>query len=99
MTSFSANWHFQLPNLTLVAMIYLLVLRGLAMLLLGSARTHTLVHALNRITDPVIDSIAVITPRAVPWGLVVVFAIVWLSVARALLYFGFSAAGLRIALG
>jgi hypothetical protein len=29
----------------------------------------------------------------------VVFAIVWLSVARALLYFGFSAAGLRLALG
>jgi hypothetical protein len=38
------------------------------------------------VTDPVVRTVGAITPRVVPSGLVIVFAIMWLLGARILLH-------------
>jgi hypothetical protein len=57
------------------------------------------VRVFSTVTDPVLSVVGAITPRVVPAGLVVVFAIIWLLVARIVLFLTLVAFGFRPSLG
>lgn len=77
-SSFATYWYLHVPSLMLVAMIYLLLARGLVALALGWESSNPLARTLSGITHPVLAVVAALTPRAVPRIGVLFFAIVWL---------------------
>jgi uncharacterized membrane protein len=82
-------WYFHGPGLLLAVLIYLLLARlALSPLL---REDHTVMRVLTAVTNPVVRTVGAITPRVVPSGLVVVFAIMWLLSARILLHQAFLA--------
>jgi hypothetical protein len=95
--SFFAPWYYHVPNLILVALIWLLIGRLVLSLLLG--RGNAVVRLLEAVTSPVFKAVGAITPRLVPAGLVVVFAIAWLLAARVALFVAVSATGVRLSMG
>jgi YggT family protein len=95
--SFFAHWYFHIPNLILAALTYTLIGRYILSLFLDSDRV--IVRVFSTVTDPVLSVVGAITPRVVPSGLVVVFAIIWLLVARIVLFLTLVAFGFRPSLG
>jgi len=91
--SFVAHWYFHIPNLIMVALMYTLVGRYILALLLDN--DSVIVRVLGSVTNPVLKAVGAITPRIVPAGLLIVFAIVWLFVARVALFFGLALMGVR----
>ena len=91
--SFVAHWYFHIPNLIMVALMYTLVGRYILALLLDN--DGVIVRVLSSVTNPVLKAVGAITPRIVPAGLLIVFAIVWLFVARVALFFGLALMGVR----
>lgn len=82
-------WYFYGPSLLLAALIYLLLARLVLSLLLKEE--NAVMRVLAAITNPVVRTVGAITPRVVPFSLVVVFAIMWLLSARILLHQAFLA--------
>jgi hypothetical protein len=95
--SLFAPWYYHVPNLILAALIWLLIGRLVLSLLLG--RGSAVVRLLEAVTSPVFKAVGAITPRLVPAGLVVVFAIAWLLAARVALFVAVSATGVRLSMG
>jgi YggT family protein len=95
--SLFAPWYYHMPNLILAALIWLLIGRLVLSLLLG--RGNAVVRLLEAVTGPVLEAVGAITPRLVPTGLVVVFAIAWLLAARVALFVAVSATGVRLSMG
>jgi hypothetical protein len=56
---------------------------------------RVLMRAFATVTDPVLRTVAAITPRIVPPGLVMVFALVWLLLLRMVLFVTAVAFGMR----
>jgi YggT family protein len=95
--SFFAPWYYHLPNLILAALIWLLIGRLVLSLVLG--RGNAVVRLIEAVTSPVVQAVGAITPRLVPAGLVIVFAIAWLLAARIALFVAVSATGVRLSMG
>jgi len=95
--SFFAPWYYHVPNLILAALIWLLIGRLVLSPLLG--RGNAVVRLLEAVTSPVVQAVGAITPRLVPAGLVIVFAIAWLLAARIALFVAVSATGVRLSMG
>ena len=95
--SFFAHWYFHVPNLVLAALIYTLAGRYILSLFLDEDRV--IVRVFNNVTNPVLSVVGAITPRIVPTGLLIVFAMVWLFVARIALFFVLAMLGIRPSLG
>jgi uncharacterized protein YggT (Ycf19 family) len=93
--SFITHWYFHVPNLIMVALIYALIGRCILSLIFGLDSDRVVVRVFNRVTDPVVSAVGAITPRIVPTGLLIVFAVVWLFVARVALFFGLAVMGVR----
>jgi hypothetical protein len=91
--SFFAHWYFHVPNLALAALMYTLVGRYILSLFLDQDRV--IVRVFNTVTDPVIAAVGAITPRIVPSGILVIFAVIWLFVARIALFFVLAMFGIR----
>lgn len=91
--SFFAHWYFHIPNLAMAALTYTLIGRYILSMLLADDRV--IVRVFSSVTDPVLKAVGFITPRIVPNGLLIVFAIVWLFVARILLFFVLALMGIR----
>lgn len=91
--SFFAHWYFHIPNLVLAALTYTLVGRYILSLFLDNDRV--IVRVFSSVTDPVLKAVGMITPRIVPVGILIVFAIVWLFVARVALFLGLALMGVR----
>lgn len=91
--SFFAHWYFHIPNLVLAALTYTLVGRYILSLFLDNDRV--IVRVFSSVTDPVLKAVGMITPRIVPVGILIVFAIVWLFVARVALFLGLALTGVR----
>jgi YggT family protein len=94
--SFFAHWYFHLPNLALAALMYTLAGRYSLSLFLDQDRV--IVRVFNTVTDPVLAVVGAITPRIVPSGIVLIFAMVWLFVARIALFLVLAIFGIRPAL-
>jgi len=97
--SFFAPWYYHVPNLILAALIWLLIGRLVLSLVFGPGRGNFVVRLLEVVTSPVLGAVGAITPRLVPAGLVVVFAIAWLLAARVALFVAVSATGVRLSMG
>lgn len=87
------HWYLHVPNVILAVLVYLLIARGLLSLVLDQA--GPIVRPIRIVTDPILAVVGFITPRMVPAGLVVVFAIVWLSMVRIALLFAATLLGAR----
>ena len=57
-------WYYHLPNFVLAALMYTLLGRALLSLFLDADSTNYIWRFFCRITDPVIDLIATVTPKA-----------------------------------
>ncbi len=97
--NFLTHWYYHIPDLILAALIYLLLARLVLALIWRADSDKLMVRVLERVTDPVLEGVAAITPRAVPPGLVIAFAVVWLVVARLALFIAVTARGVRLTLG
>lgn len=97
--TFFTHWYFHLPNLVLAALAYSLIGRYLLELVFAKKPDAVIVKVFRQVTAPVVDTVRYVTPAIVPDGLVIVFAFVWLTVARLFLYLTIIAAGVKPFLG
>jgi len=98
--SFLSYWLFHLPNFVLAAATYTLVGRYvLALFFRGKGHDRVIMRAFISLTDPILRAVAAVTPRVVPRGLVLIFAVVWLLALRMALFLGFALAGFRFGVG
>ena len=77
-----ANWHFQIPNYLLAAVMYSLLGRFLLSIFMAPDSKNYIYRAFVRITDPVLMPVRFITPAAVPYMIVLIFAALWTLVLR-----------------
>ena len=77
-----ANWHFQIPNYLLAAVMYSLLGRFLLSIFMAPDSKNYIYRAFVRITDPVLIPVRFITPAAVPYMIVLIFAALWTLVLR-----------------
>jgi uncharacterized protein YggT (Ycf19 family) len=82
--NFFAYWYLYLPSLVLAVFVYLLLARLVLSPFLHAE--NVTMRLLAAVTDPVLKPVGAITPHVVPFPLVIVSAIVWLSSARILLH-------------
>ena len=97
--TFFTHWYFHLPNLVMAALTYSLVGRYILELLFSKKPNAVIVKVFRQVTAPVVTGVRFITPAIVPDGLVLVFAIVWLTVTRMFLYLTIIAMGVKPFLG
>lgn len=84
--TFFTHWYFHVPNLVLAALAYSLIGRYLLELVFAKKPDAVIVKVFRQVTSPVVNIVRAATPAIVPDGLVIVFAFVWLTVARMFLY-------------
>lgn len=93
--SFITHWYFHLPNMLMAAAIYTLIGRAILAMVFGPNSDRVIMRSFRRLTDPILDAVAAITPRIVPRGLLVVFAIAWLLALRMAWFLTLVALGMR----
>ncbi len=87
-------WIYQAPNLILAALMYTLIGRFLLSLIFEPGSDRVIWRVFAQITDPVVNAVGFVTPTVVPDRVVVLFAVVWILLARVLLFFSLRAYGL-----
>jgi hypothetical protein len=87
-------WLFQVPNFLLAAAIYTLLGRYVLSIFFRPDSTAVIWKVFCQVTDPIVNAIGAITPRVVPPPIVVLFAVVWLMMARIALFIFLRASGL-----
>jgi hypothetical protein len=89
-----AQWWFHLPNFILSVLLYTVLGRFVLAFMVDAQSKNYIWRAFVRITDPVVNAVAFVTPRAVPHMVVLLFSAVWLLAARVALLIFFFAIGL-----
>ncbi|MEX0590943.1 MAG: hypothetical protein WD207_07640 [Xanthobacteraceae bacterium] len=89
-----AYWWFHLPNLALAALMYTALGRFVLTFVFDPESKNYIWRFFVRITDPVVNLVSYVTPRAVPPLVVLLFSVVWLFSARAALLLAVTMAGL-----
>ena len=87
-------WYLQVPNLILLAMMALLLVRLVLSLVLNSGLG--VMRLVGVITHPVVATVGAVTPRIVPTAGVVACAIIWLATTRTVLVMVALAMGVRL---
>ena len=87
-------WYLQVPNLILLAMMALLLVRLVLSLVLNSGLG--VMRLVGVITHPVVATVGAVTPRIVPTAGVVACAIIWLATIRTVLVMVALAMGVRL---
>lgn len=90
---------FQVPNLILAALMYTLLGRFLLSLVFPPESDKVIWRVFVQITQPFVNMVALVTPRLVPERLLVLFAVVWVFLARVLLFFVLRSYGLVPSVG
>lgn len=80
-------WIYQVPNLILAAAMYTLLGRFILSLIFEPHSDKVIWRVFAQITDPIVGAVSAITPRIVPDRVIVLFAVVWVFLARILLFF------------
>lgn len=75
-------WYFHIPNYLFAALMYSMLGRLLLSFFFPPESRNYIFRAFVRLTDPVLAVVRPITPQAVPFLLVLVFATLWLFVLR-----------------
>jgi hypothetical protein len=76
--SLLTHWYFHLPNFILAALMYTTLGRALLGLMVPPDSPNYIWRFFVRITDPVINLFAMVTPRAAAPVVIWLFAFVWL---------------------
>ncbi len=94
---FFEQWYFHVPDRLLVLLMVLIGIHFLFDLAIASFKREGLgaMRFLSAMTAPVMIPVRFLTPRIVPDGLAMVFAIAWLMALRLVLFAVCSALGLR----
>jgi uncharacterized protein YggT (Ycf19 family) len=87
-------WYFHLPNFVLAAVMYTIIGRFILSFFAPPNWANYIWRAFVRITDPVVKLVARITPAIVPPPLVLVFATLWVMLARIGVFALFGSLGL-----
>ncbi len=87
-------WYFHLPNFVLAALIYTLFGRVLLGLILGPESSNYIWRFFCRITDPVVNAVSIVTPKACIPVIIWLFAAVWLFWLRFFFGLGLGVLGL-----
>jgi YggT family protein len=74
-------WVFQVPNLILAAAMYTLLGR------FQPDSDKVIWRVFAQVTDPIVRGVGFLTPQVVPDRLIVLLAVVWVFLARILLFF------------
>jgi uncharacterized protein YggT (Ycf19 family) len=82
MNDFWSHLHFHVPNFVLAAVMYTMIGRLALGLFVPAGWDNYIYRAFVRITDPVLKAVRVITPRALPDVLAMLFSVIWLLVIR-----------------
>ena len=72
------QWYFQVPNFILAALMYTLLGRVILGLITDNNSKNYIWRFFCRITDPFVNLIAPLTPKAVSLPVVWLFGVVWL---------------------
>jgi YggT family protein len=97
--SLVTHWYFHIPNFLLAAAIYTLIGRYLLSVFFGLDSDRVLMRVFRNVTDPILKVVAMVTPKIVPGGLVIVFAVAWLMALRMALFLAFALTGLAPRIG
>lgn len=77
-----AFWLYNGPNMLLSILLYMLIGRYILSLFFRNQSELVIWRAFCQVTDPVLHVVRAITPRLVPSGLVMIFAVFWLLILR-----------------
>jgi hypothetical protein len=77
-SAFITHWYFHLPNFILAALMYTLLGRVLLGLIVGLDSNNYIWRFFCRITDPVVNAVAAVTPKAASPVIIWLFGVVWL---------------------
>ncbi len=94
MPDFWTYWYFHIPNFVLAALAYTLLGRFTLGFFVAEDWNNYIWRAFKRLTDPVVSPVSAVTPRVVPHRVILLFAALWLTVARVALALSLAAAGL-----
>jgi uncharacterized protein YggT (Ycf19 family) len=75
-------WYFHLPNFVLAALMYTVLGRFVLNFAFPPDSGNYIYRAFVRLTDPVLVALRWITPLAVPGMVSLIFAFLWLVLAR-----------------
>ena len=87
-------WYYYLPDFALAALLYTLLGRVLLSLFVEPDSTNYIWRFFCRLTDPFVDIVALVSPRAVVPVVLWLFGVVWLFWLRVLLLVCLSVLGL-----
>ena len=96
---FWGYWYFHVPNYILALAMYLMMGRLLLAPFVPPQSQNYIWRSFVRLTDPVLRVVAVVTPGSVPPIVLMVFAFLWLFLARIALYVALAAGGLAPSAG
>ncbi len=82
MNSFWSNLHFHIPNFILAALMYTVLGRMALSAFVPGNWNNYIFKAFVRMTDPVVNTVRVITPSILPQPAVLVFSFLWLLALR-----------------
>jgi hypothetical protein len=71
-------WYFHLPNFILAALMYTLLGRAILGLIVEHNSQNYIWRFFCRLTDPVVDAVAIVTPKAAAPIVLWLLAFVWL---------------------
>ena len=84
---------FQIANFLLAALLYTLAGRLILGLFLPEDSPNFIMRFFVLLTEPAVRLVTLVTPRAVPHGIVVAFTLVWTFFARIAVFLLFAAMG------
>jgi uncharacterized protein YggT (Ycf19 family) len=86
---FLAAWYFHVPNYVLAALMYTLIGRFALSFFFPAGSPNPIFRTFVWITEPVVRLVRFITPRVVPHMVLLIFAALWMLVARFVLLLAF----------
>lgn len=80
--TFWSYWYFHIPNFVLAALMYTLLGRMVLGLFVPADWDNYIWRFFRRMTDPYLGLVRSVTPSVLSHGVVMVFGVLWLMVAR-----------------
>ena len=87
-------WYLQVPNLVLLAIMVLLLVRLVLSFVLHD--DGAVMRLVGTMTQPVVATVGAVTPRIVPAAGVIICAIIWLMAVRTVLFMAALVMGVRL---
>lgn len=94
MNDFWSYWYFHIPNFVLAALVYTLLGRLALGLFVPETWDNYIWRFFKTITDPVVGVVRVVTPSVLTHVVVLIFAVLWLMLARIVWFVVLANAGL-----